>query len=111
MQPRPKAQPPKRPSEALRVWPPRALDRAAAATRLRAQRCNARAAHDVLLVREVPGVRALDALAQWDARVPTEGVQTRDIEELARRAVGLGRVEGDRALEPHDIGDQRGELT
>ena len=53
-------------------------------------------------------VGLLDALAQADLRLPAEGGELRDIQQLARRAVGLGGVPDDAALEADDRGDERG---
>ena len=58
-----------------------------------------------------PSVGCLDTLTEGNGRGPAEGHDARNVEQLARRAVGLARVEAKRALEPDDLRDQLGELA
>src|SRR4051794_649527 len=60
-------------------------------------------------VLEEPGVRALEALAEPDLVMPPERVEPRHVEELPRRAVGLGRVEDDVRAGVNDVARQLGE--
>src|SRR5215470_7261083 len=64
--------------------------------RLRCSRVRAACACEEFLV------RSGDAGLEADPRRPAEAPQASDVEELARRAVGLARVELERAAEPHD---------
>src|SRR5262249_55228337 len=51
-----------------------------------------------------------DPLAQADAGAPAERPQLPPVEQLARRAVGLGGVPDDLSREADDIRDEAGEL-
>ena len=46
------------------------------------------------------------ALSQWNARLPAKLLHPRDVQQLARRAVELGCVEGQSPFEVHYIADQ-----
>jgi hypothetical protein len=61
-------------------------------------------------VLEKPAIRLLDTLAQCDPRLPAQRFQSGHVQQLARRAVGLGAVVNDLALVTRDLLHQRGEL-
>ena len=62
-------------------------------------------------VLEEPAIGRLDALAQPDAVAPAERVEARDVEELLRRAVGLGRVENEGRAGVDDVAHHLRELA
>src|SRR4249919_440828 len=71
--------------------------------------CSGRA--QFVLVREEPAVGFLDAFTQADARLPAKAVQAADVEQLARRAVGLAGVVDDRAFEAGDLLHEFGQFA
>src|SRR5690606_2831658 len=75
--------------------------------RASALRPSGRGGGDVL---DVPLVRRAQAVLERNARPPAEALQPADVEELARRAVGLAAVELDTPLEADDGPDQLGQL-
>src|SRR5580658_4512049 len=58
---------------------------------------------------EEPAIGVCQSFAQGDAGTPAERAQARDVEELARRAVGLRPVVAEAAGEAHDLGNDLGE--
>src|SRR5579875_973852 len=61
-------------------------------------------------VLDIPAIGRAHAVLERDARPPAERRQPRNVDEFTRRAVGLGRIEGDRAAEPGDAADQRRQI-
>ena len=59
----------------------------------------------------VPSVCRGDAVAEGNPRPPPQGMNTGDVEELARRAFGLARVEANRSAVSDDVTDQLGQLA
>ncbi len=78
--------------------------------RQRVLRLAALLARSLRRVREIPVVGRADAVRERRLRVPAERAQLADVEQLARRAVGLAAVEDERAAEADDLGDQLREL-
>ena len=59
----------------------------------------------------VPVKEFLYALFDFDAMLPTKGVEFGDIDELAHGAIGFGGVEGDFALEAYGLDNQFREFS
>src|SRR5262245_36757797 len=57
------------------------------------------------MMRDKIPIGARDAFAQADLRAPAKRGEFGNVHQLARRAVGLGRIEHDVALETDDLHD------
>src|SRR5262249_25742201 len=62
-------------------------------------------------LREVPFVGLAKPVLQRGLGRPAHAPQPLDVDHLARRAVGLGTVQPDRAGEPHDPADERRQVA
>tara|TARA_Y100000758_G_C15870145_1_gene356349 strand:+ start:119 stop:517 length:399 start_codon:yes stop_codon:yes gene_type:complete len=62
------------------------------------------------LMVEEPLISRLDALLKADPVLPPEGMQAADIEELPRRAIGLGGVEHEIRAWIHNLADHLGKF-
>ena len=63
------------------------------------------------LLGQIPLIGAGDAVFQSDARLPSERVQPRNIQQLARRPVRLGGVEHQSPSKPVTRCDHLGQLA
>ena len=59
----------------------------------------------------VPVKEFLDALLDFDAMSPSEGVELGDVDEFAHGAIGLGGIEFDGAFEAYGFDDEFGEFA
>src|SRR5262249_24547323 len=71
----------------------------------------ARSGSYMRVVFEITAVRLLDATSQGGPGCPSQRAQSRNVEKLARSAIGLRDIEPQGALEPNGCANERRELT